>query len=513
VQLESHATPPQASPQQRHAALRRAVERGLDSDELWNDLAVVCLELGFDDEASRCVRRLRNPTLRLALESRLERRGTTSTHPGQKAATSRKSVPAAPHAKAPAASDAGPRDGVGPPPVSRRDRFEIAGLREHLVDAVQFLFQQHLPWLALLTTLAFPIVVGVGGFLTAGGSPLLLAAIAALPGLCVLAVVGAMGRRILVSSSQGDADVPPLGELGPLLGDARRFLCDAGLVLGSLLGPSIIALALDAPLTSSLPGLIVGLFFAPLAWGLRQVRRDLGALSPVTLLRGVARCGLGYVGLVILCVTLFLPAGLTIWAVFGRAVWVQIAAIGPLCVLPLFVVSRLLGTWLDSMRLELGAVLLGPLAREVRDARTLVSEPVADATKPRVPRRPEALTHFKAPSAKARQGQQKPKPVAAATGVVKRTATASSTGPANVAKALAKKAPAAAPSTSRTPVPTAPAAAASTAPGLGQEPRSIEGRSPRRPQLTDTPDLSKMPGATTISGEDRVRQGAAARPR
>lgn len=514
MQLESHATPPQASPQQRHAALRRAVERGLDSDELWNDLAVVCLELGFDDEASRCVRRLRNPTLRLALESRLERRGTTSVHPGRSTATIGKG--AAPHAKAPAASDAGPREGDEPPPVSRRDRFEIAGLSEHLVDAVQFLFQQHLPWLALLTTLAFPLVVGVGGFLTAGGSPLLLAAIAALPGLCVLAVVGAMGRRILVSSSEGCADVPRLGELGPLLGDARRFLCDAGLVLGSLLGPSLIAIALHAPLTSSLPGLVVGLFFAPLAWGLRQVRRDLGALSPVTLLRGVARCGLGYVGLVVICVTLFLPAGLTTWAVFGRPVWVQIAAIGPLCVLPLFVVSRLLGTWLDSMRLELGAVLLGPLAREVRDVKSLVSEPVADASKPRVPRRPDALTHFKAPSAKVRQGQQKPKPVAAATGVVARTAATAASSPT---KLPANRVPAKeAPATRATPAakahaPAAPAAAVPPAPGVAKEPRSIEGRSPRRATLTDTPDLSKMPGATIVSGEDRVRQGAAARPR
>ncbi len=504
MQLESHATPPQATPQQRHAALRRAAERGLDSDELWNDLAVVCLELGLDDEASRCVRRLHNPTLRLALESRLERRGTTSVQAGLKAA-------AAPHAKAPAASDAGPITGDEPSPASRRDRFEIAGLREHLVDAVQFLFQQHLPWLALLTTLAFPLVVGVGGFLTAGGSPLLLAAIAALPGLCVLAVVGAMGRRILVSSSEGCADVPRLGELGLLVADARRFLCDAGLVLGALLGPSALALALHAPLTSSLPGLVVGLFFAPMAWGLRQVRRDLNALSPVTLLRGVARCGLGYVGLVIICVTLFLPAGLTTWAVFGRPVWVQIAAIGPLCVLPLFVVSRLLGTWLDSMRLELGAVLLGPLTREVRDVRTLVSEPVADASKPRVPRRPEALTHFKAPSAKRHQGQVKAKPVSAATGAVARTAAA-----AKPAKAPANKVPAKpAPSATKAPAAKRPATAApaSPAPGSAPKPRAIEGRSPRRAPLTDTPDLSKMPGATIVSGEDRIRQGAAARPR
>ena len=69
---------------------------------------------------------------------------------------------------------------------------------------------QHMPWLVLTTMLAFPLVVGLGGFLTAGGSPLLLAAIAALPGLTVLVIVAAMGHEILRSSSSGESDVPNL---------------------------------------------------------------------------------------------------------------------------------------------------------------------------------------------------------------------------------------------------------------------------------------------------------------
>lgn len=501
MQLESHATPPQESPQQRRAALHRAIERGLDSDEVWNELATICLELGLDDEAQRCVRRLDNPTLRLALESKLVRRGRTAAGATAKAAAARPAArpaahparparPAATHATAPAASDAGQEVTAEPAAGPRADRFEIAGLYEHLLDAVQFLFQQHMPWLVLLTTLAFPLVVGVGGFLTAGDSPLLLAALAALPGICVLAVVGAMGRRILVASSEGGVDVPALGDLGPLVGDARRFLCDASLVLGALLAPSLVALALHAPLLTTLPGLLLGLFFTPIAWALRQVRRDLGALSPVTLVRGVARCGLGYVGIAILCVTMFLPAALVAWAVFGRPVFVQIAVIGPLCVLPLFVVSRLLGTWLDSMRLELGVVLLGSSRREPRDVRTLVSESMVDVGKPRFPRRPDGLAHFEAPSVKTNQSTQR----------LKATRHASAKG--TPAAAAAPTAPAAAPA------PTAPAK-----PAAAPAARSIEGRSPRRAALADTPDLSKMPGAVVVSGQDRVKQGAAARPR
>ena len=38
-------------PEQRRATLHRAIERGLDSDELWKELAEVSLELGYDDEA------------------------------------------------------------------------------------------------------------------------------------------------------------------------------------------------------------------------------------------------------------------------------------------------------------------------------------------------------------------------------------------------------------------------------------------------------------------------------
>lgn len=541
MQLESHATPPpEDTPQQRRAALHRAIQRGLDSDEVWRDLAEVCLELGFDDEASRCVRRLHNPTVRLALESKLSRKGRLGT------GVQRAPSPTG-HSEAPAASNAGPQGNAEEPATKRTDRFEIAGLTEHLIDAVQFLFVQHMPWLVLLTTLAFPLVVGLGGFLTAGNCPLSLAALAALPGLCVLAVVGATGRRILVDSSRGGTDVPAVASIGPLLRDARHFLVDATVVLGSLLGPSVVALACGAPVTTTLPGLLIGLFFTPLAWGLRQVRRDLGALSPVTLLRGVKRSGLGYVGLATLCVGMFAPAGLVAWAVFGRPVWVQIAIIGPLCVVPLFVASRLLGTWLDSMRLELGAVLIGPQNHRPRDARTNVEKSIASRTapaQPRQPRRPEALAHFDAPKVTEQPVRHRSPPAqpqapapAAPAAASRRPATAASkrhaSQPVNSARpAPSKPAPSkagpskpapskASPSrpakaTPATPAPArapAPAAKRPPAPAPKPEPRAIEGRSPRRPAMTDTPDLSTMPGAVVVSGQERVKQGAAARPR
>ncbi|MBX3462691.1 MAG: hypothetical protein KF830_05945 [Planctomycetes bacterium] len=519
MQLESHATPPKETPQQRYATLHRAVERGLDSDEVWRELAEVSLRLGHGDEAVACLRRIRNPALHAALESRLVRLGLIED-PAARNALSRR------HPRAPAAGHAGGGEGHG--------RSDTPGLGEHVLDAFQYLCHQHMPWLVVVTTLAFPFVVGLGGFLTAGGSPLVLAAIAAVPGLSVLAVVGAMGRQILLASSSGSADVPNLPELGQLLRDARTFLVDAGIVFGSLLAPTIGAMALGAPLSTTLPGLLVGALFTPLAWALRQTRGDFGALSPVTLLRALARSGRRYLGLVPVCWLLFAPAALTAWAVFGRPAWVQIAAIGPLAVAPLFVVSRLLGTWLDTMRHELGGLLVAGRPRSRTKAGT---EPAAAASKPaaasdpqperpRLPRRPEALEHFRAPNVKPPTATGKPgRPAAAARPTARPTAARPATAPASGAARPAPGAPASRasgvpPASKASAAPKAPAAPPAPAPAAPRSPagkapaaRQIEGRGPRRAGLDDTPDLSQMPGAVVVSGQERARQGAAARPR
>ncbi|MBL8728911.1 MAG: hypothetical protein JNM25_10810 [Planctomycetes bacterium] len=402
-----------------------------------------------------------------------------------------------------------------------------------------------MPWLVLVTTLAFPVVVGLGGFLTVGGSPLVLAAIAAVPGLSVLAVVGAMGRQILLASSGGSADVPNVPELGQLVRDARTFLVDAALVLGILVVPTLVAMVLGAPLSTTLPGLLIGAFFTPLAWSLRQIRGDFGALSPVTLLRGLARCGPHYAAIAPVCWLLFAPAAVTAWAVFGRPVWVQIAAIGPLCVVPLFVMSRLLGTWLDTRRNELGSVLLGarPAAKPVATAPAQPVRPSAPtAPAPRFPRRPEALEQFQAPSVRplAVAGRPGVRPAAgvAAGGPTPAPGPRAGAAPRPTAAATPRTPPAARPPEraraaqparpalrARPTQPVRPAAPAhppaarrpepATPPAPPKAARAIEGRGPRRANTVaeDTPDLTQLPGAMVVTGQDRARHGAAARPR
>jgi len=420
-------------------------------------------------------------TLRKAMESRLQRLGVS----GNRKVKMHVRGPS----RVPAASDAGP--------AAHADDEALPGkTNEHLSDALQYLLLQRMPLLALVTTLSFPLLVGLGGFLTAGGSFLLLAGIAALPGLLVLSLVGAMGRRILRSSFEGSNDVPAIGDLGRLFDDAQRFVVDAAVVLGSFIAPPVLALLLGAPLSTSLPGLVVGGLFAPMAWALRNLRGDFQSLSPVLLMRAVARQPVQYLALAMVCWGLFGPAALTTWLVLDRPIWVQIAMVGPLTVLPFFVASRLLGTWFETRRRHFGALLVGVGRGQEAAARKSPAPPQEPAPAPAAsPRR-----------AAARPGPARPEP--ASPRLPPRPDALRYYEAKNVHESRSAKAPKSVRRATNEPRPTAgPKAQNSEAP----ERRQIEGRSPRR-GLTDQPDLSHMPGAVVVKGHDRARKGAAARP-
>lgn len=307
---------PAETPQQRHERLQRAVAAGETNDALWLDLAETCHALGRRDEAEQCVQRIADRALQEVGARRLER------------------------------LDAGQAGAAR----TTTDDDGAPALREHVVDAFQYLFHQQMPMLVLLATLSFPLIVGVGGVLTAGGSPLLLAAISAVPGLCILTIVGAMGRQILLASAEGNGDVPPVPAGRELLHAASSFFVDATLVLTALVGAPIAAVYLGAPWWLWLPWLAVGATVAPMAWSLRQLHGDIACLSPVRLLRQIWRTRTSYFGLAGATATLFLPTATAAWQAFGTPLWVQIASIGPVCALPLFVASRLIGTWLDVHR-------------------------------------------------------------------------------------------------------------------------------------------------------------------
>jgi hypothetical protein len=511
VKLESHATPQLETPQQRYARLHRAIECGLASDEIWKDLADVCLRLGHGDEAVRCMRRIQGTTMRIALASRLARLGLIAPPPDQNVHR---------HAAAPAASHAGTAAAptVAVAVATEPEEHVEHRLADHVVDAFQFLFHQQMPWLVLITTLAFPLVVGVGGFLNAGGSWLLLAAIAALPGLVVLAIVGAMGREVLLTSAEGH-DIQGLPGFQQLVLDARRFLTDVGLVFGTLIGPSLLAMACGLPLLSALPGLAIGAFFAPMAWTLRLLRGDYAALSPVVLMRGISRTIRSYAGLSAVAVGLFLPAAAVAWVVFGRPVWVQIAVIGPLSVLPVFVASRLLGTWVDSQRHRLGTLLhaeVQPAAKPKTAAQPAKPAVAAATTKVAAKVAPKAVAPAAAAVRPAATSQRPTRRPAAARPSPAAPAARSMTGataaqpprpqpPARPTPAAGKPIAKAAAQPSAKPAPAAAPAPAKPAP------RAIEGRGPAARRTSDAPVLAQMPGAVVVKGSERKRQGAAAK--
>jgi hypothetical protein len=318
VQLENIATPQEdQTPELRYASLHRAVERGMASDEVLRDLVEICLQLGHVDEALRVHASMKPGAAHELVTSRLVRRGLL--HPDQHG---------------------------GARPLFALSNSDAPEIREHVLDAVQYLCQGNMPAVALLTMLAFPIVVGLGGFLTAGGSVWLFAGLAAIPGLCVLGVVGAMGRRIFLDAVEGSQELPPIPTPAEMIAGAKRYLLDFGMVLGVLVGPSVTALWFDMPLMSSLPGLALGMFVVPVALILRQVRGDITSLSPVLLVRAITACR-GYPRVAGWYWVAFAPAALAFWSSLGHAVWLQIAIVGPLAVLPTFLTARFLGTFAE----------------------------------------------------------------------------------------------------------------------------------------------------------------------
>lgn len=511
MQLQDITTPPPNEPPAvRYARLHRAAERGLASDELWKELAEVCVTLGHTDEAIRVLRRMSDGALRSRLEVQLARMGVIAAKEITQASTvdhGQAAFIAQRHGHPAAAAT----DEVEPPPPP--------SVTEHLLDALQYLCHQHMPWVALVGTLAFPLMIGIGGFLTGGGSPLLLAALAALPGLCVLVVVAALSRRILVDSADGSSDAPAVAEPVQLLRDARRFAADTLLVAGALLGPSLLTLQLGVSWVAVLPGLLPGAVLLPLAWALRQVRSDFGALSPTVLLQAILRCGGRYFAIVGLFWALFAPALALAFATRSYAMWIQIAAVGPLLVLPLLMASRLVGTFLDAMRIPLGCLLLPASGSVGTVAAQEVAVTPAVATMRQTPHEaPQQLAQRverplgQQPGQPAKQplaGAASVKPAAAARAPVQAAGQAQRQAP-KPGQSQTERRPAAAQQRRQAPP------AQTTAPR--PQPARIEGRAPvRAPAPTAKPEArpaarQAAPAPVAATTHAPARQTAAARP-
>ncbi|MEZ5966245.1 MAG: hypothetical protein R3F56_20585 [Planctomycetota bacterium] len=283
----------------------------------------VCLRLGHRDEALLSYERIRDPRLRREAEHLLQRRGLLQADDETEAAPEPRSV------------------------------------RDDIVDATRVLFEDHMPLTTIVTTMTFPIVVGLGGFLTSTtSSSFLFPAIAALPALCVAAVVGGMSRRILIDAARGLQDPPRIPQVRELSRQSGRFLLDALVLTLVFLGPAIALACVQGLSVSTLVAAALGAFLLPAAMAIRQLTDDWRALSPNYLFPAVTALRGDYAATAGVCTLVALPAALSAILTAGSQLYLQASVVGPLAVAPLFFASRLLGLMVYGNRETLRELLL-----------------------------------------------------------------------------------------------------------------------------------------------------------
>ena len=307
----------------------------MGTDAVWSRLSRVCVELGLNDEAVQAYREIEIPHLYASLGVLLARHGLIS-------------VSELPVRRSESSQD--PSSGS----YAQAEDYPESGFRHLVTDAFEFLFLDHMPLTVTVASLTFPLVVGLGGFLTADSHFLLFSVIALLPGLAVVGIVGALGRRIMIDAGQGLYDPPPVPDFRTLCREAPRFILDMLVLCLVFLGPGTLALLLlPNNLMAALGALALGMFVMPMALLLNELSNDWRALSPRVLLRAIGRGGLEYAKTSLVICALILPAVLSAVVTMGSQFYLQVSIIGPLIVVPLFVSCRLLGNLFHSQQAQL----------------------------------------------------------------------------------------------------------------------------------------------------------------
>jgi hypothetical protein len=319
--------------------------------------------------------------------------------------------------------------------------------------------------------------------LTGGGSMLLLALAAAMPGLCVLMLVGALGRAIFDEATRGIDDAPGLPGLQHLMRDALRFARDSVISLVATLGVPITVALCGGTFGAVLPGMLLGMFLAPITFVLRLTRGDLASLSPLLQLRALLGSR-GYTGLALAVNALFTPAVLVAFATRGYPFWLQISAVGPLVVLPVFVSARLVGTFVAANRDALAGMMPLPALSE---APVAPIAPVAEAQPP--------VRRAAEPAPKTARAAAAAAPAAPATrgkppSFIRRAQRSLPNQPRTIAEAHAV------------------AAQKQVSPNVVAPAAATPARAAKTP--VSGVDLTKLPGAVVVSGKDRQRLGASA---
>lgn len=473
MHIEEFGAPlPSESPERKYASLHRTIEAGSATDRTWSDLVHCCLLLHKYDEALTAAGHIDDPGL-VERANKLLRKA--NAHAQQRCT---------------------PASSLTRSETARRVQksMEVDPISENVVDSFRFLFTEQMPLIVIFATLTFPLVVGLGGFLTQDSHALVFPLLAMIPALSVVGLIGALGRQIMLDASRGLDDPPTIPALPTLFRNAGRFLVDSTLLGLVFLAPGFALMQVDIVSGWAVAGtLALGVFLLPMAMAIRQVSDDFRALSPNVLFPAIVSTGTRYCAFAGCFAVLFAPAGVSAYYSAGSAIYLQVSVVGPLLVAPLFIVARLLGVLLFTHRRDLADVL---------------GERVAPA--PAAPAKPAPRQQQQAPAPRAKLGSPQHVETRATANAqpTPRRAPPSSHLPKvknQPGRRLAQTPPA-------QPTPGLPARAktppAPAAPRVEIEEVSTESAPANQQGLPD--DILKLAGACVVSGADRERAGASA---
>ncbi|MCA8941976.1 MAG: hypothetical protein KDB80_05390, partial [Planctomycetes bacterium] len=343
MNLEDFGAPlPSESPERKYASLHRTIEAGSATDRTWSDLVHCCLQLNKPDEAMKAAGFIDDPSLAERAQKLLIKQGAIRHQRTQPASGMTRSATIR----------------------SVQQNIQNDPIGENIADSFRFLFSEQMPLIVIFATLTFPLVVGLGGFLTQDSHAFVFPLIAMIPALSVVGLIGALARQILVDASRGLDDPPTIPALPTLFTSAGRFLVDSALLGAIFLAPGFAIMQVDAVSGWAVAGTLgLGVFLLPMAMAIRQVTDDFRALSPNVLFTAIVRCGMRYCAFAACFGLLFAPAGVSAYYSAGSAIYLQVSVVGPLMVAPMFIVARLLGVLLATHRKDL-APLIGEREQE-----------------------------------------------------------------------------------------------------------------------------------------------------
>jgi hypothetical protein len=368
--------------QERYASLQRRLTADALDDPGLTQLISVCAQLDRRDEAVALFAKLSDPALRRGVRRDLARRGWVDPTPDP----------------------------------SETEGLMVAGesepvFRERLEDAVRYLTEGRMPIVAIGSTIAFPLGLGIGALLTSVYDHLAVRLLAAVPAVFMLGIITVIAQQVLRQAVQGREDGSDLPTIRELFVRTPRLLAFAAVLGAIFLGPGATAILCDRWLIAAAL-LLPGLFLLPLATALLLATDDWHALRPATLARGVGRLGRTYVDTTLAVLAIIAPAVLAFALTLGRPVYTMIAVVGPLGAVPLLLAAHIVGRLLYRQRqVFAGWVDLEPKphagALSAPEPSTPAPEPEA-ATAAAKPAQPPAPASRKLPPAatKTRRGPQ-----------------------------------------------------------------------------------------------------------